>query len=71
MKMTLDQTKLVGLTMELDLKAKEYKQLCDKLENLKKLKIDANDDLYLSLAKEFSKNQKEIKRILQELQKLQ
>lgn len=30
--MNLNQTKLVGLTMELDLKAREYKKLCDKLE---------------------------------------
>lgn len=33
--MNLSQTKLVGLTMELDLKTREYKKLCDKLEKLK------------------------------------
>ena len=30
--MTLEQTELVGLTMKLDLKAKEFNILCDKLE---------------------------------------
>ena len=30
--MTLEQTKLVGLTMELELKTREYKMLCDELE---------------------------------------
>ena len=29
--MNLSQTKLVGLTMELDLKTREYKKLCDKI----------------------------------------
>ena len=34
--MDLSQTKLVGLTMELELKAREYEKLCNKLEQLKK-----------------------------------
>ena len=29
MNLSLNQTKLVGLTMQLDLKAKEYKNLCE------------------------------------------
>ena len=35
--MNLSQTKLVGLTMELDLKTREYKKLCDKLDELKEI----------------------------------
>jgi len=35
MNLSLNQTKLVGLTMGLDLKAKEYKNLCEKLDIIK------------------------------------
>lgn len=35
MNLSLNQTKLVGLTMQLDLKAKEYKNLCEKLDIIK------------------------------------
>ena len=70
MKMTLEQTKLVGLTMELDLKTREYKSLCDKLEEYKSKNIDPNDEKYAILAQDFLKNQKEIKNIMTELRKL-
>ena len=43
--MNLNQTKLVGLTMELDLKAREYKKLCDKLEQLKQSDINTKEEL--------------------------
>ena len=36
--MGFNQTKLIDLTMKLDLKAMEYKILCYKLERLKKNK---------------------------------
>ena len=39
--MNLSQTKLVGLTMELDLKTREYKKLCGKLDELKEQYIQA------------------------------
>ena len=35
MNLNITQTKLVGLTMELELKAKEYKMLCKQLEKIK------------------------------------
>ena len=70
MKMNLDQTKLVGLTMELDLKAKEYKELCEQLEQLKSSNIDPNDEKLLDLAKKFLENQEEIKKIVLKLEKL-
>ena len=70
MKMNIDQTKLVGLTMELDLKAKEYKELCDQLEQLKSSNIDPNDEKLLDLAKKFLENQEEIKKIVLKLEKL-
>ncbi len=68
MKMTLKQTKLFGLTMELELKAKEYKVLCEKFETLK------NDNFNFleleNLKKDFFKNQEEIKNINKQLKAL-
>ena len=54
--MNLSQTKLVGLTMELDLKAREYKTLCDKFDKLKEKKIDPNDERLLVVKDLFQKN---------------
>ena len=54
--MNLSQTKLVGLTMELDLKTREYKKLCDKLDELKEKKIDPNDERLLVVKELFQKN---------------
>ena len=70
MKMNLEQTKLVGLTMKLDLKAREYKMLCDKLEQYKAQKLDPNSAEYEQLLKDFQENQKEILRINFQLEKL-
>lgn len=70
MKMTLKQTKLVGLTMQLDLKAQEYDKLCEELEELKKQNLDPNDEKYVILKQKFEKNSKEIKEIKKELEKL-
>lgn len=70
MKMTLEQTKLVGLTMQLDLKAREYKQLCKKLEEYKSQNLDPNCEEYEKLLKDFQDNQKEILEINVQLEQL-
>ena len=79
--MNLSQTKLVGLTMELDLKTREYKKLCDKLDELKEKRIDPNDERLLVVKDLFQKNHddiveinrqiKEVKEELKEKQKLE
>lgn len=68
--MNLSQTKLVGLTMKLDLKAREYNKLCDKLEQLKQTNINPNDDKLLELKKLFQKNQNEIVEINKRIREL-
>ena len=70
MKLTLNQTKLVGLTMELELKTKEYQSLCKELEELKAQKIDSNDILFVDLALRFLDNQEEIKKIVKQLKEI-
>ena len=52
--MNLSQTKLVGLTMELDLKTREYKKLCDKLGH--NIYIESVFDEYTKVTIEFGKN---------------
>lgn len=69
--MNLSQTKLVGLTMELDLKAREYKKLCNKLDNLKENKIDLNDERLLVLKELFQKNHDDIVKINAQIKELQ
>lgn len=61
--MNLSQTKLVGLTMELDLKAREYKKLCDELDRLKEKKIDPNDERLLEVKEMFQQNHDDIVKI--------
>ena len=61
--MNLSQTKLVGLTMELDLKTREYKKLCDKLDKLKEKRIDPNDERLLVVKELFQKNHDDIVKI--------
>ena len=68
--MNLNQTKLVGLTMELDLKAREYKKLCDKLEQLKQSDINPNDEKLLELKQLFQKNYDEIVEINRQIKEL-
>lgn len=70
MKMTLEQSKLVGLTMELELKTKEYQSLCKELEELKRQKVDADDILFVDLAQRFLDNQEEIKKIVKQLKEI-
>ncbi len=68
--MNINQTKLVGLTMELDLKAREYKKLCDELDKLKEEKIEPNDDRLLELKELFQKNHDDIVKINVEIRKV-
>lgn len=70
MKMTLEQTQLVGLTMQLDLETQNYKKLCEELEKLKEQNLDPNDEKYAVLKKKFEKNLAKIKKINAELKKL-
>ena len=69
--MDLAQTKIVGLTMELDLKAKEFKMLCEKLEEAKKRITDPNDERLLWFKELFERNNKEITEINKQLKELQ
>lgn len=68
--MNLSQTKLVGLTMELDLKTREYKKLCDKLEKLKQGNINPNDEKLLELKQLFQENHDEIVEINSQIKEL-
>ncbi len=68
--MNLIQTKLVGLTMELDLKAREYKKLCDTLDKIKSSNIDPNDERLLQVKKLFQKNHDEIVEINRQIREL-
>lgn len=68
--MNLSQTKLVGLTMELDLKTREYKKLCDKLDKLKENKIDPNDERLLVVKELFQKNHDDIVKINTQMKEL-
>lgn len=65
--MTLSQTKLVGLIMKLDLKAREYKMLCDKLDQAKEKNVDPNGAEMLDLLNKFQANNKEIVDIKKQL----
>ena len=51
--LTLSQTKLVGLTMKLDLEARNYKLLCEKLDKYKAEKIDESDENKENIQKVF------------------
>ena len=70
MDFTQKQAELVELTMELDLKAKEYNMLCMELDELKKKNIDENDEQYILLREKFAKNLEEIQNINQKLKDL-
>lgn len=70
MNMTKEQTKLVELTMKLDLKTQEYDKLCLELESLEKQNLNPNDEKYAILKQKFEKNLKEIENINKELKKL-
>ena len=61
--MNVSQTKLVGLTMELDFKAREYKKICDELDRLKEKIIDPNDKRLLEVKEMFQQNHDDIVKI--------
>lgn len=69
-KLDIKQTKLIGLTYELEIKTREYKKLCDELDALKALNIDPNHPSLLDLLKRFSANNQEIKAIQEQLKTL-
>lgn len=71
MKLNLKQTKLVGLTMELELKTMEYKDLCKELDEVKESGIDPNDSSLLKLLFKFKKNNEEISEINKQLKELE
>lgn len=68
--MNLNQTKFVGLTMELQLKTQEYKKICNKLEELKKNNINPNDEKLVELRNIFQKNHDEIVNINKQIKEL-
>ena len=68
--MTLTQTKLTGLTMKLNLKAKEFNILCNKLEEIKTKDIDPNDKRLLEVKEMFEQNYNEIVEINEQIRKL-
>lgn len=70
MRINLNQTKLIGLTMELDLKAREYKKLCNRLEKLKEDNIDGNSSELLELRDLFQINHDKIVEIKKQLKDL-
>ena len=67
--MTQTQNKIVLLTMKLDLKAREYKELCKELEEVKKKEQVTNEEL-LELKDKFQINHDEIVEINKELKEL-
>ncbi|MBP3596373.1 MAG: hypothetical protein J6J60_03085 [Clostridia bacterium] len=67
MVLNLKQTKIAGLYMKLDLKAREYNMLCGKLEEYKKENIKEDDVRYFDLLQLFQKNNDEIIEIKQQL----
>lgn len=71
MKLTVKQSEVIILTMELDLKAQEYKMLCDELEKLQNKKTESNANELVKLKQKFLQNQNDIKNINQKLKDLQ
>ena len=61
---------MCGLEKELDLKTKEFRTLCDKLEELKKLKVDPNDKRLLKVLDLFKEKQNEINEVKRQLEEL-
>lgn len=70
MKMTQEQSKLVELTMRLNLLAKEYNKLCKDLDKLKKLNISPNSEVYVKLLKKFEDNNKQVQIVVEQLKAL-
>lgn len=68
--MNLSQTKLIGLTMDLNLKAIEFNKLCDVLEKAKQNNIDPNDEKLIFLKEMFLRNYNEIVELNEQIDKL-
>lgn len=68
--MDLKQTKLVGLTMELDVKAREHKKLCNRLEKIKHDHINTNSENLIQLEKLFKRNYDEVIKINEQIKEL-
>ncbi len=71
MKLNLAQTKLVGLTMKLDLKTREYQMLCEELDKYKKENIDENDERLYEMLGKFQVNHDEIVEIKKQLKEIE
>lgn len=71
MDLTKEQEEILILTMELDLKAKEYKMLCDEFEKFKNERENLNLEILLNLKDKFLQNQKEIREINEKLKSFQ
>lgn len=71
MELSLSQTKLIGLTMKLDLKTREYNALCKKLNDLEKNNIELNNQKLYDLKQLFEKNLSEIEQLKSEIGQLQ
>ncbi len=61
--MNVTQTTLGDLTKKLELKAKEYEILCNKLSKLKEKNIAPNDERLLVVKELFQNNHDDISRI--------
>lgn len=68
--MDIIQTKILDLTMRLQLKGEEYKMLCDELTKLEEQEVDENDSKWIILKEKFEQNNKEIEEIKKQLEKL-
>lgn len=68
--MKLEQTQIVKLTLELELKTKEHLNLCKKLDEFKNQKIDKNSEEYKTFLKEFQNNREQIIKINRKLKYL-
>ena len=64
-----EQSKSIELTLKLNIKVKEFKKLCNRLEEYKKMIIIKDLDEYKILADEFKKNSYEINQLKSEIEK--
>ena len=68
--MNLAQTKLIGLTMELELKVREFQMIYDRFNKVKTKNIDPNDKRLLPIKELFQKKYEEISEITNKLREL-
>ena len=70
MKNSQNKKELIYLTMQLDLKAKEYELLCKEFADLKAKNLDKNAKEFVDLREKFLKNNQDIKEINNQLRLL-